>query len=129
MVSDYSGKHNDMAGRLATLALNGTAHTPAENSTFPSSRVSPFATSLLIPLLACAEPVCASHRGSASSFQQKKDKQKLVPFLSMAGLSWICSTLTEFHFRASPCPFNLFAIRTRYTTSVRKSAPPSRGEI
>ena len=60
MVSDYSGKHNDMAGRLATLALNGTAHTPAENSTFPSSRVSPrvspFATSLLIPLLACAEP-------------------------------------------------------------------------
>jgi len=24
LVSDYSGTHNDMAGRLATLALNGT---------------------------------------------------------------------------------------------------------
>ena len=41
---------------------------------------------------------------------------------SASPLSWICSTLTEFHFRALPCPFNLFAIRTRFTPSVRKSA-------
>ena len=36
-------------------------------------------------------------------------------------LAWICSTLTEFHFRASPCPFNLFAIRTRYTFTSHKT--------
>ena len=45
-----SSRHPMEFARLR-LALNGTVRTPTENSTFPLSRASPFATSLLIPLL------------------------------------------------------------------------------
>ena len=45
-----------------------------------------------LPYFIKLSTACASHRGSASSYQQKKDKPLLVPFLSMAGLSWIIAS-------------------------------------
>ena len=53
-------------------------------------------------------------------------KERFLPLffmVSTAGLSWICSTLTEFRLRALRLSrLYLFAIRTRYAPSVRKSA-------
>jgi len=60
------------ACRQLRLALNGTVRTSIENSSFPLSRASPFATSSLIPLLGLLELLLSGHKFFAK-YRTKKE--------------------------------------------------------